>query len=334
MFEQRPMRGPTSTRVSVGAWSAGPTSYAYAPTPAKAVEIEAQGAEDRETTALRELLDAFPGFSLGDIALAYTEVDSDVNAAAVLLTTRQPTAKSTGGNDVRRNLIAEKKNHGIRKSAEQSVVGSDDLLMEKYGIRVGEIINRDSSIQSNSLFHNMQSAHDGASACPRRLNSPTRHGVRWDNESWGGEVMNEEGRNGDFGDGALLLGRKKTKQKSWGGLEDEVEQADTAASREAAETLLLSMLGESFQLGMGVVRDVLGTFLDGANVKLIVYVSTVMHVRISHFALFTHLPSLSNGHAMDSTCLFGRTVHNIFCVCLSQIILMVTHKRYVPFLSR
>jgi hypothetical protein len=269
MFDQR----PTSTR----AWSTGPGTYAYhapahTPASAKAVEIEAQEAEGREMKALRELLAAFPAFSLDDIAQAYTEADSDANAAGELLSMRQPTVKPNGVQDVRRSLVAEKKNNEIRRQpAEQPVVGSDDLLMEKYGMRVGEIINRECSKQSNSLLHNMQAAHGGASH-PHHLNSPTRHGVRWDNGSWGGELMNKEDSNGFSGDGALLVGRKKTKQKGRGGLENAVERADTTASREADVNLLLSMLGESFQPGKDFVRDVLGTFFDGDNVKLIVYV--------------------------------------------------------------
>ncbi|KAG0599674.1 hypothetical protein M758_12G170300 [Ceratodon purpureus] len=257
MFDQRPARGLSSTR----AWSAGPATYPYSHAPAKAVKTEAQGAEEREMSALRELLAAFPVFSLEDIAQAYTEADSDVNAAAELLTTRQPTVKSNGGGVARRNLGAERNSNGIRRqSAEQPVVGSDDLLMEKYGMRVGEIINRDCPKQSKSLFHNMQSAHGGGSSRPHQLKSPTQHGARWDTGAWGGEVMNNEGSNGVSGDGALLVGRKKTKQKGRGGLENEVERADATASREADEKLLLSVLGEDFQLGIGVVRDVLDSF--------------------------------------------------------------------------
>ena len=281
MFDQRLVHG---TRMSVEAWGAGPIyhyghSHSHASSPAKAVEVGKPGTEDPEMKVLGELLDAFPAFSLQDIAQAYTEADSDVNAAAELLTTRHPTVKSSGVQELGRKLTAEK-NNGIRKSAEQSVVGSDDLLMEKYGIGVGEIINRESTKQSNSLLHNMRPAHDGASSYPDRLHSPEHDMVG----SCGGELVNKEHSSGVSNDGTVLRERKKTKQKGWSGLENGVEQAGAVASREAGLEFLVSVLGESFPLDIVIIRDVLGTFFDGADVNSIVCIFTVIHVTI----LFLH----------------------------------------------
>lgn len=275
MFDQRPGRGPTSTRVSAGAGNNGPF-HAYGP--AKTVAIE----EEPEMRVLRELLVAFPAFSLKDIAQAYTEADSDANAAAELLVMKQPEERSQEG---WKNFTAERKINGYR-SQEQPVVRPDDLLLEKYGRGVGELINnRVPERQNNSLLHNVQPVHDGASRDPFHLNNRTPHGVRGDNWSCREEVVKKEDSNGVSGDGALLVGRKKIKQKSRGGLENGVEVTDAIVSREAAEEFLLSMLGESSEIGIAVVRDVLGRLFQGTNIVLIMNFLFAMHFEV---LLFRH----------------------------------------------
>jgi len=249
MFDQWPARGPTSIK----AWNTPEPIHSYGP--AKTVRMEAQGGEEREARFLKELLAAFPGFSLEDIANAFTEADSDVNAAADLLATRQPSVRSNGTQEGRKN--SRKMDGNRRQSAELPVVKPDDLLLEKYGRGVGELINQR---QSNSLLHNVQSAPDGACHNASHLNSRTAHGLRGDNRSSREEVVNKEDSYGVSGDGALLVGWKETKQKGRGCLDNEVEVVD--AKRQADEEFLLSMLGNDSELGMGVVRDVLGTLLE------------------------------------------------------------------------
>lgn len=146
----------------------------------KTVTKESHGGEDLETKSLLELVAAFPDFSLDDIAQTMTEANSDVNAAADLLSTREPVVRSNGLQEGWKNSTAEKKMNGYRRQPgeQQPVVKPDDLLLEKYGRGVGELI---SQRQGNSLLHNVQ---DGAPHNAFHLNSRTAHGVSGDNRSY------------------------------------------------------------------------------------------------------------------------------------------------------
>lgn len=245
----------------------------YALEPDLSAAVLAEEPEDAEESILRELLEAFPGFSLDVIAAAYTEAESDPNLAAEILTTSRPAKQGlqcSTMQEVPKIYNSNRNQNGYaRHSIDEPKGGSDELLLQKYGIGVGNRISSDSSHRQNIQHNHL---HPLPSDSPVLETSSYTHDASsqssansWTSSTSRGSslVRSLSGRESYEANGNVLLQTGKTKKKkkrkgeaiAFEGLEPK-----DAASRQAVEEFLLSMLGEGFQLENDVVRDVLGTY--------------------------------------------------------------------------
>lgn len=256
---------------------------------------ELQQKEDAEEIALQMLLEAFPNISLEDIATAYTESQSDVNAAADILSSREPdltnVPQQSGVPEVRSSLSPTRsqnpgvpqvrsslktirsQNYGVDR-AEQD----EDLLFQRYGVGVADLRSRDSTspqcgnININHVRQNFQY---------NNVETHTLTPVMVD-LALSGDVGNPRGRStqSDRGvneiacDNLLALGKKKTKKKKRGrnGILIENLEPKDAASRRAVEKVVLDMLGGEFHLGDDVVGDVVSTYFALEHFRLISWI--------------------------------------------------------------
>lgn len=250
MFEARPESWSSPTRMHAGMTTLShhhAYGYGFQNTGTK-IQEDDEAAEDR---ALQELLAAFPGFSHEEIAYAYTRAGRDVNAAGEILSTGQPTMmKSPRGSNIQTRYVMH--------SGDRRAVGSDDLLLEKYGRGVNELICREprtmNTKDNNCTNRNTLSP---ASYSPlKHLYSPHMY-----EQNLSGACRNSTVGSGVVGVAMSPLLKKKRRD----GVEIG-EKADSPfqAVEDFLEGFLLSLFGEDFQLHKDVIGDVLGTYLKAS----------------------------------------------------------------------
>lgn len=226
-----------------------------------------QQKEDTEEIALQVLLEAFPNISLGDIATAYTESQFDVNAAADMLSSREPEPTNmppqSGVPDVRSSLSPTRSQNSDVDQAERD----EDLLFQRYGVGVGDLRSCDSTgprygninhIRQNFQYQNNVETHTFTPVMANlALSGDVGNTSMRSNQS-------DRSVNGVACDNLLAVGKKKTKKKKKRGrngiLIEDLEPKD-AASRRAVEKVVLDRLGGEFHLGDDVVGDVVSTYL-------------------------------------------------------------------------
>lgn len=247
MFEARPESWSSPTRMHAGMTTLShhhAYGYGFQNTGTK-IQEDDEAAEDR---ALQELLAAFPDFSLKEIAFAYTRAGRDVNAAGEILSTGQPNImKSPRGSNIQARYVMH--------SGDRRAVGSDDLLLEKYGTGVNELICREPRTLNNNCT-NRNTLSPAKYSPLKHLYSPHMHK----------QNLSGACRNSTVGTGVVGVAMSPhLKKKRRDGMEIG-EEADSPfqAVEDFLENFLLSWYGEDFQLHKDVISDVLGTYLEAS----------------------------------------------------------------------
>lgn len=244
MFEARPESWSSPTRMHAGMTTLShhhAYGYGFQNTGTK-IQEDDEAAEDR---ALQELLAAFPHIPHDDIAYAYTRAARDVNAAGEILSTWQPNImKNPRGSNIQTKYVTHSRN--------RPAVGSDDLLLEKYGRGINELICREPrtlNTKDNSCTN--RNTLSPASYSPlKHLYSPHMHMQK----------ISDACRNSTVGSGVGGVAMSPLLKKK---RRDGVEIGEETDSHfQEMVDFLEDLL--SFQLHKDVISDVLGTYLEAS----------------------------------------------------------------------